>query len=254
MDNSTFLSQVISSPDFHIPLEANFVVGIDNIQKIVGNLNSNIDVICDSNLNIYENVWGQISNDDMYFANGVKIPGEGSNSNRVGIDNPTVGGLLSGPTLRGRKALTNFEISFLETNTSFIDFVIRPWIVAGSQFGLYARKLESAGSVITSNQDFRTNVTITFLSKAGQTKNTQLQVRGRTGGIQYSSVDPEHRKTITFFNAAPVDLQSYDAAYGNSKTNMRVSAVAWTYSNYEIKSLAIENQTEQKRRSVGFTQ
>jgi len=217
--NSTFLTQVLSTPNFHIPLEANFIIGIENLDTIITNLDAAKDIISDSALQVYPDVWNGDQNldvSDVYFANGVKVPGEGSSADRVGLNTNTTlaGGLISGPILKGRKNLANFEISFLETNTSFIDYVIRPWIVAVSQFGLFSRKSSANLNTqvgIKSTQDFKTDITIAFLDKTN------------------SDVI---RKLITFHNAAPIDVASYDATYG--KVGMRTAAVTWTYSTYEV--------------------
>ena len=228
MVNQEFL-KVISSDNFHIPLESNFIVQIEDLTGIVINLDSYRTVIADNNLRVYPDTW-KVTSDDVYFANGAKIPGDGSESSRVGVtENLSVGGgLLSGPTLRGRKDLANLEITFLETNKSFIDFVMRPWIVAISQFGLFSRKStintgqgNKAGSLAgnpgkRNYQDFRTNVTITFLDKTSD-----------------ESVKTP-RKQITFFNAAPINMSGYDVSYGNSKNGMRVTAVNWVYSTYKM--------------------
>ena len=227
MNNNTFLTQVLSSPDFHIPIEANFVVEIYGIQSIIQNLLKNKDLIADNNLEIYPEVWSNLAENDIFFANGVKLPGDGSDSTRVGVSDATVsGGLLSGPILTGRKSLVNFEISFLETNQSFIDFVIRPWIVAVSQFGIFARDPKSAEG---QQQNFRTNVVISFLDKS---QDSTLQAV---------------RKQVTFYNAAPINVDGYDAAYGNGKNIMRVAATTWLYSRYKVSSQINDSRNSDKK-------
>ena len=214
MVNQDFLTQVLSDPALHIPIEANFVVSIEGISSIINNLENNLDIISDNALTVYNGtIWSQIkqlSDNDIFFANGITIPGEGSNSSRVGIENSTTGGLLTGPTLRGRKSLGNFEISFLETNSSFIDYVMRPWVVAAAQYGLFAR----GGN---SSQNFKTRVTANYLDKTSN-----------------DPANPIYRKTISFVNAVPVDVAGFESAYGNGKVGMRTAKTVWTYSTYEV--------------------
>jgi len=206
---SQFLKSVLASPDFHIPIEANFVVGFDNLDHIIGNLNSTIpDRI------IKTGDWGIVKEGyDIFFANGVTIPGETVTSSKAGFSaggDGLYGGLLSGPVLTGRSNLTNFEIVFLETSQSFADQVIRPWIVNAAHYGLFARKKDS-------KQNFKTDVTVAFK------KNTSS-----------NSNDPVNRKTIVFKDAVPTSIEGYSASYGGSKVTARNIKTTWTYSTYEI--------------------
>jgi len=207
---SQFLKSVLASPDFHIPIDANFVVGFDSLDRIIGNLNTTIpDKI------IKTGDWGIVKDGfDIFFANGVTIPGETVTTSKAGFSAASeglYGGLLSGPVLTGRSNLTNFEITFLETSQSFADQVIRPWIVNAAHYGLFARKNPK------SNQNFKTDVTVAF--KKNTTPNSN---------------DPVNRKTIVFKDAVPVSVEGYSASYGGSKVAARNIKTTWTYSTYEI--------------------
>ena len=59
----------------------------------------------------------------IFFANSVTVPGESSSTARVGMAqvNNLFGGLLSAPILKGRADAANLDISFIETNMSFVD-------------------------------------------------------------------------------------------------------------------------------------
>jgi len=208
-----FLTDVLSSPDFHIPVEANFVVGFDNISSILSNLQARI--VPDSILT-KPAIWDDIKPDDVYFANSVTIPGETVTTTKAGYsstNNGLYGGLLSGPVLTGRSNLTNFEITFLETNQSFADQVIRPWVVNAAHFGLFAR----ANDLDSQKQNFKTNVTVMFLDKTGADPKS-----------------PKPRKTILFKNAVPVSVEQSAASYGGSRVASRNVKTTWTYSTYEI--------------------
>ena len=205
-----FLTDILSSPDFHIPIEANFVVSFDRLDQIINNLNS---IIPDKIIKTGD--WNKVKDGyDIFFANGVTVPGETVNSSKAGFSaggDGLYGGLLSGPVLTGRANLTNFEITFLETSQSFADQVIRPWIVNAAHYGLFARKNP------TSIQNFKTDVTVAFK------KNTSSD-----------SGDPVNRKIIKFKDAVPTSMEGYSASYGGSKVATRNIKTTWIYSTYEI--------------------
>ena len=205
-----FLTDILSSPDFHIPIEANFVVSFDRLDQIINNLNS---IIPDKIIKTGD--WNKVKDGyDIFFANGVTVPGETVNSSKAGFSaggDGLYGGLLSGPVLTGRANLTNFEITFLETSQSFADQVIRPWIVNAAHYGLFARK--DSRSI----QNFKTDVTVAFK------KNTSSD-----------SGDPVNRKIIKFKDAVPTSMEGYSASYGGSKVATRNIKTTWIYSTYEI--------------------
>ena len=70
------------------------------------------------------------------FANGISLPVEKNNYERVGMLNA---GLVSGVISSSREQQKSLDITFLETDLSFLDFIIRPWIIAGTHRGLIAR-------------------------------------------------------------------------------------------------------------------
>ena len=210
-----FLTDILSSPDFHIPIEANFVVSFDRLDLIIDNLNiNNLNSIIPDKI-IKTGDWSKVKDGyDIFFANGVTVPGETVNSSKAGFSaggDGLYGGLLSGPVLTGRANLTNFEITFLETSQSFADQVIRPWIVNAAHYGLFARK--DSRSI----QNFKTDVTVAFK------KNTSSD-----------SGDPVNRKIIVFKDAVPTSMEGYSASYGGSKVATRNIKTTWIYSTYEI--------------------
>ena len=211
-----FLTDILSSPDFHIPIEANFVVSFDKLNQIINNLNiNNLNSIIPDNI-IKTGDWNKVKDGyDIFFANGVTVPGETVNSSKAGFSaggDGLYGGLLSGPVLTGRANLTNFEITFLETSQSFADQVIRPWIVNAAHYGLFARK------DLRSIQNFKTDVTVAFK------KNTSSD-----------SGNPVNRKIIVFKDAVPTSMEGYSANYGGSKVATRNIKTTWIYSTYEIR-------------------
>ena len=213
LQTETFLNQVISDSALNIPIEANFVIGISNINSIINNLDANKDIVSDSKLYVNVDFNTLELEDDMFFATGVNLPGESILSGRAGYstDNSLYGGLLSGPILKGRKDTNNLEITFIETNVSFIDYVLRPWTVTAAQFGLFAR----SGA---SKQNFKTNISVSFLDKNNS----------NTG-------DSKIRKNLLFVNAVPTEVGGFEASYGAEKsTGLRTVKTSWIYSTYKV--------------------
>ena len=71
------------------------------------------------------------------FAQTVSIPQEQNAIGRVG---PSNRGFLKMPVLEQRQQFASINIEFLENNLSFVDFLIRPWIVLSSHAGYVARQ------------------------------------------------------------------------------------------------------------------
>lgn len=215
-NTSQFLKSVLTSSNFRIPVEANFIISFDNLPQIISNLNTqqkNAKNIPDKIISTGD--WGVVQDGyDIFFANGVTIPGESVNSSKAGYSSTgdgLYGGLLSGPVLTGRTNLVNFEITFLETSQSFADQVIRPWIVNAAHYGLFARK------DIKSPQNFKTNVIVAFKDSTDP-----------------DSLSPINRKVIMYKDAVPVSVESFNISYGGSKVASRNIKTTWTYSTYEI--------------------
>lgn len=213
--------KILSTPSFHIPVEANFIVGINNVSTIAERVTRQLNTISGNKLTLkgYETILtNPLLKNELFFATGVTLPGESISDGRVGFSAAGVsvyGGLLSSPILKGRKDLSNFQIALIETNQSFIDYVMRPWIVAVSHFGLFARG-EGEGA---QNQNFKTTVTVNFLDRTEIEKDTDKKIR----------------KSVTFFNAAPLSVDGYETSYGNNKsTGVRFAKTTWTYSNYSV--------------------
>lgn len=214
--------KILSSPSFHIPVEANFVIGIKDISTITENIKNQLNTISGNKFTLKDFdtlLANPLFKEELFFATGVTLPGESISDGRVGFaaaGAPVYGGLLSSPVLKGRKDLSNFQIALIETNQSFIDYVMRPWIVAVSHFGLFARDEQN---IAAQKQNFKTTVIVNYLDR------TQIE----------SEKDSKIRKKVTFFNAAPLSVDGYETTYGNNKsTGVRFAKTTWTYSNYSV--------------------
>jgi hypothetical protein len=82
------------------------------------------------------------------FAQAVQIPGESFVANPEGLQ---LNGYIRTTSGGGRNAFQNLQISFLETNVSFVDNVIRPWVIATAHLGMLAR---------TGEDNYRCNLSV----------------------------------------------------------------------------------------------
>ena len=219
--------ELLGSEEFSIPLGSNFFIQIASIPLAIANTTNlnyfepgrtagwNIANGTDNLITVH-NKTGRNANGACLFANGITPPTEAINVARVGMNasfNEHSGGLLDGVVTKSRKQQDSVAISFLETNQSFIDFVIRPWVILTSHVGLIAR-------LPGSRDDVKTTITATFFSKHN------------------GKVSP--RKIFTFFGCAPVSIDtatSYD--YGTNAVN--TVKTTWAYNYY---TLAFTNATK----------
>ena len=145
------------------------------------------------------------------FSQSVVIPGEKMNYKQTSISNQR--GFLPGIVSNGRESSNALTIEFLETNTSFTDFVIRPWIIAGEHFGFAARENDSV------------------YRKDHRNVKTTIYVMEYTRTYQHVSMIP--RKVWTFFNCAPVSVSPRTLNY-NEPNTAPVMSTSWTYTDYAI--------------------
>lgn len=144
------------------------------------------------------------------FAHGVGIP-ENENCGNTFTENGFNRGFINGLVSNGR---SNFDsgltINFMETNTSFVDFVIRPWVILAEHYGYVARP--------PSEIDKEVGTTITILQY--------------TRSYQKLSMIP--RKIWTFYNCFPKSVGARELVYEGE--NLDTFPVTWSYSNYAVQN------------------
>jgi hypothetical protein len=213
--------ELLSNPSFTIPIEANFAIGMtftSNLLSVIGdiNLSDTNSIIEPQNynvrntqssiagvLNLYEQTLGLI------YATSINIPGEATEARKIEVsENKNAGIFLPLPVLNNRRVQTTFSINILETNRSFLDAYIRPWIIASSLYGLYTRSDNSP-------QNIKLNNLFVY---------------------QYDK-QRKIRKTIIFNKVIPVSMESTNLAYGNTgSTSTKVIATSWLFDSYSITS------------------
>ena len=228
--------ELLGSPEFSIPLGSNFFIQIASIPTAVASTDNlqyfepgrragagwNIAEGTENLINVH-NGMGINATGACLFANGITPPVEAINVARVGMQaafDDHSGGLLDGVVTKSRKQQDSVAISFLETNQSFIDFVIRPWVILTGHVGLIAR---APGSV----DDVKTTITATFFSRHD------------------GQVSP--RKIFTFFGCAPVSIDTATAYdYGTNAVNTIKTTWAYNYYTLSFTDVNIPVNTEEE--------
>lgn len=216
--------RMLSTWSGSIPNQFMFLVLIDNFpQAINTNLMHTYEPIGEGDKignNIDKNY--RVTTNAMYqriagcvFAQGVNIPGEQVSYKQEKI--PNARGFLPGLAAGVRGDPMPLTIQFLETNTSFIDFVIRPWTILAGHLGLVARPGDIPEEGMMDSNNIKTNITIIQLAKTYQ---------GR------SSVQ---RKVWRFYNCVPYRIPSQEVVTTGAEAKIFNSE--WYYTNYTVGGL-----------------
>lgn len=121
------------------------------------------------------------------------------------------------PGILGGSRDTNppiLQIDFRETNTSFVDFVIKPWVILGSHYGMVARPNDVGTK--KDRKNMKCNMTLINYTRS------------------LANISMIPRKVYNFYNCMPYSVNSYS----QQQTNEEVTNIStrWTYSNYTIEN------------------
>ncbi len=138
-----------------------------------------------------------------FFVQSISLPQEESNFGYAGIGNR---GFKYSPYIKQRVQPSPFMIEFLETNTSYVDSIVRPHVILASHLGLVTRP---EGTI-------KTDLTIYELAKSGNPQDSLVI-----------------RKTWLFKDCVPVKVYEHTKDYStNEKTITRKTQ--WIYSAYQL--------------------
>ena len=143
------------------------------------------------------------------LAQGVVIPGENYQVEDVAINNNM--GFIPGKVGGNRQPLQPLTIEFRETNRSFPDTVLRPWIILASHMGMVARPANDIRNI-------KCNITIIQLAKT------------------YQYIPHLERKIFRFYNCVPTRLESHELTHQDGQ-NLQLYSSDWAYTHYTIESL-----------------
>lgn len=145
------------------------------------------------------------------LAQSVTVPGEKIDVSRIGVDNEYRGGFNPFPIVKSRNEHEIITIDFLETRNSFIDLVIRPWIILLGSQGLVPISSDS-------NDSIKTDLWALFFDR----------------GEAASGQEPLIRKKWVFHNAVPIACDPVTHDY--QKNNISINKTQWLYTHYTIES------------------
>jgi hypothetical protein len=150
------------------------------------------------------------------FAQGAFVPGEQLTVSDTALDNNR--GFIPGIVAEKRMGYSGspLRLDFLETNTSIVDFIFRPWVMLASHYGLVARPNDMPGS-----KDFynvKSNITLLCYTRS------------------YQNVSQIPRKVFTFYNVVPTLINNFTLDYKEEPQQATAYSVNFTYTNYTIQN------------------
>jgi hypothetical protein len=199
-----FLDSFLNSPGTQIPRQGQWVLTFDDIPQAAIKKTIRYEP---GNTWLIETAMAEALNENYVkskgclFAQAVEIPGEATAINPEGIQ---TNGFIRSTVGAGREVFEQLKIVFLETNTSFVDNVIRPWVIATSHLGLIAR---------SGDDNYRTNATV---FKLGNT-----------------SSGPVLLQKYNFFGVCPINVSGMEFNYSpsNSPINRNVTFLYHYYTS-----------------------
>ena len=202
-----------------IPLNTQFIILIDNFPqglttKVLQSLEPNVHST-GFDIDLPKEVSTNFKNQALVgciFANQFSIPDDVIEADKASIQNNR--GFIAGSVLKNRGNFGNFNLSLRETNTSFVDFVIRPWVIMAGHYGLVARNPDDAEEML---KNPKTNLTVVQYT------------RSKEGLSQIP------RKTWRFYNCVPTSISQRDYGYQEDETVKNFNT-SWTFDHYEVSS------------------
>ncbi len=140
----------------------------------------------------------------------VTTPSEKIDIHRVGIEPDFRGGFNQTPIVKSRNDNELISVDFLETRNSFVDLVVRPWIILVGSQGLVPISDDP-------NDSIKTTLWAIFFDR-GDAENDK---------------EPVIRKKWVFHNAVPVFCDASTVDY--QKNQIGTIKTQWLYSHYTIE-------------------
>ena len=159
------------------------------------------------------------------FAQSVTIPGESIQMNWLSPHEQSSGGLVGFPTFGNRQQFASLTVGFRETNLSFIDFVMRPWLVLAAHLGLTER-LPAEGLGI------KTDIHIIQFGKAGAA--LKPGTPSGPGAFHQNVIPLIPRKIWRFKDCTPIRVPQGDYNYSEALIESR--SIEFIYNHYEVRA------------------
>ena len=142
---------------------------------------------------------------------GAVLPGENYDVDELPIENNM--GFIPGKIGKNRMGAQALTLQWRETNRSFPDLVLRPWLMLASHMGLVARPPGDGRNI-------KTNISIVQLAKT------------------YQHIPLVERKIWRFYNCVPTSIDSKEITHEEGGNfSGQIYTTSWAYTHYSIESL-----------------
>ena len=205
-----------------IPLNTQFIVLIDNFPLgLTTNVLQNLEPIVQRtgfDITLPKNITTNLKNQGIVgciFANSFNVGSDSVDYGNAEIQNNR--GFIPGTVLKDRSAFSEnaLTIGMRETNTSFVDFVLRPWVIMASHYGYVARDMSDFRERL---KNPKTNITVVHYTRSAK------------------GISQIPRKTWRFYNCVPVDIADRDYVQDAGQDEVKTFATKWVYDRYEVSS------------------
>lgn len=205
-----FFESFLSKPASTLPKGAQWVVDFEGLQDVKAAILKTAQLEpkawdIERGLNVL------IDNTDyrkkgLLFAQAVNLPGESTIVNPEGIQKNHYIQTATGDG-RSPYASNSLNVSFLETNISFVDNVIRPWVITTARLGMVAR---------SGSDQYRQEITMYKL------------------GVYAPQEPPFVLCKYTFYGACPIEVSAEE--YNYSPTTGAINRdVTFVYHHYKVE-------------------
>lgn len=207
-----YFNRMLSRWAFNVPMKYSWVVVIsahskDNILRRISAI-SNLE---HDGWDVKKSAQTTLQSDAQdiigcIFAQSVSKPGENIMIEHAGVTTGSNRGFINAPIINGRANFNELGISFLETNRSFVDGVLRPWSIVVAHDGLIARSRDTS---------IKADIQVIELARTGTAQNVV-------------------RKITTYYDCVPMGINSDDLDYSTSSDYPKMQ-VRFAFNRYSIK-------------------
>lgn len=141
------------------------------------------------------------------FALGVTQAGHSVGVSHMGGAGGVNNGFIKTPISQGRADNQTLELIVKETNSSYTDFVLRPWSILTSHLGFHARP---------KGQSIKCDITIFEMNES------------------FAKNRPVIRKVFKYYDCLPIDINTENLNYEADKVIQR--QIQFTYNHYTVQS------------------
>lgn len=211
-----FFKQTLSDYHFSLPHSAKWIVMIEphnqeHLMSEIGKIKNFEEGGGVGNAWVFDDKVRKLTSDQAQktigciFALGVTQVGETVGTSMAGGSNGVTNGFLKSPVTSNRADMAPFEVVVRETNSSYTDFVLRPWTILTSHKGLFARPV---------SESIKATITVY--------------------GMAYSDAHEESlvRKMFVYHNCAPISVNAETLSYETASVVQR--QIQFTYTHYTV--------------------